>query len=250
MDGILESICHHINTMFEVQNDQEKINMVRESYISDISSSVKLVAECVEAKVAGVVKFEREFSNKLNESEGIEFKGNDTLFKSIYLENVKMALEEEEKQHIDDIVMERAFAETLFDYTLLETLNTLRIINVDGEKLRRGLPNFFKNLSESKKEKNNGIKLYAIGINKEVEEVSFEIFHDKTVMAYFLKDNNEVQPAIKVHFVTSIKDVEKNFRDVAQEFKKEFIHSKLASKNPKVKFFFGYHDNKKLRVKL
>jgi hypothetical protein len=238
LQNVMESIDYHIEAMFKFKEDAEQVSVIRESYMNDVKTYVQYVSEAVKEKVTDVVKEEKQFSTIVNESE-TEFKGNDTLFRSIQLENVKQAIKEEEATEVNEVVMARAFAESLFDYTLLETLNTLQLIQLDEQQLRNGLPRFFKGttLNEAK---GNGAKLHSLKIDKETEIVSFEISKDKTVTAHFLKGKDEPKPSVKIQFTTSVEDVEKDFKKVADEFKELFRGTRLSSKNPTVKFMFKY----------
>lgn len=143
MENVLESIEYHIDLMFQNKDNEENVKAVREAYQEDMKSYVEYVAESVKDKVADVVRKEQNIASVITESTD-EIKLKDTLFKTIQLENTKMALKEEEKSEVDETVMQRSFAESLFDYTLLETLNTLKIISIDTQALRNGLPRFFK----------------------------------------------------------------------------------------------------------
>jgi hypothetical protein len=142
MRAVLEAMEYHIDQMFQSKADESAVKSVRESYIENIGTYVGYVAEAVKEKVAGVVAFEKDTAAVISESEE-EVSLSDTLFKTIQMENVKMALKEEEASEITEVVLERAMAETIFDYTLLETLNTLKIISVDGQQLRSGMSRFF-----------------------------------------------------------------------------------------------------------
>jgi hypothetical protein len=246
MKTVVESIQVHIDAMFEAKSDENSINAVRESYMNDIDSRVLYVAEVVKNKVAEAVRHEQTVASFLSESEEVNSKVNkDSLFKVIHIENVKNALKEENKNEVDEIVHERALAETLFDYTLLETINTLRIVKFDAEQLRNGMGRFFKEAKSSGK-----LQLGSLKVPKGTKEVSFEIFFEGNVVAFFMEDRNEVAPAVDISFSTKIEDIEGEIAKVTQEFKKVFRSTNLASKNPGVKFTFGYHDKPSTRVNL
>lgn len=142
MNSVVESIQVHIDQMFESKDNDEGVKAVRQSYVESIENSVSYVADVVKVKVVEAVKYEKTVASFINESEGV--KAKDSLFKIIHVENVKNALKEEEKTEVDEVVLQRALAETIFDYTLLETLNTLRIVNFDVQQLRNGMGRFFK----------------------------------------------------------------------------------------------------------
>jgi hypothetical protein len=144
MGTVVESIQVHIDGMFESKNDENSVKAVRESYISDIEGYVGFVADVVKTKVSEAVKYEKNVASFINESDE-SLKSKDSLFKIIHVENVRNALKAEDKNEVDDVVLQRALAETLFDYTLLETLNTLRIVEFDAQQLRNGMGRFFKN---------------------------------------------------------------------------------------------------------
>jgi hypothetical protein len=251
LQNVMESIDYHIDAMFKFKEDASQVEVIRKSYMGDVQGYVGYVSEAVKDKVAEVLKTEKQFSTLVNESEE-EFKGNDTLFRTIQLENVKLAIKEEEATEVNEAVMSRAFAESLFDYTLLETLNTLQIIQLDEEQIRNGLSRFFKGTSSLNEEKKGGnrVRLHSLKIPKGTEEVAFEIFFEGNVMAYFMQGNSEVGPAVGVSFTSKAKDVEKEFKQVVTEFKEQFRGTRLSSKNPGVKFTFSYHDKPSSKVKL
>jgi hypothetical protein len=253
MKNIMESIEVHIDAMFAVKEDAEQVKVVRESYINDITGYVNYVSECVREKVAEVVKTEQKISTSINEStESVDVP--DTLFKAIQIENVRQAMLEEQATEINDVVLAKAFCESLFEYTLIESLNTLRIVEFDAQQLRNGVGRFFKGVgvvNEAKKVKGKGIKIYTLKVGKDTTEVVFELLSSKEIMTRFYdKEGKETQRAVEIFFNTSVEDVEKEFKKVASEFKKEFRDARLASKNPTVKFFLQSKSDTKTRIKL
>ncbi|AMS01295.1 hypothetical protein AR9_g211 [Bacillus phage AR9] len=142
MQSVMESIEYHIEKMFPVKDNEEDVKIVSESFNKDIKTYVEYVSEVITNKVVNVVKTERDIAVAISESES-PIKPKDTLFKNLQVQNVKMALKENEKTEVDQEILEQAMAESLFDYTLLETLNTLRLVEFDGEQLRKALPRFF-----------------------------------------------------------------------------------------------------------
>jgi hypothetical protein len=235
LQNVMESIDYHIDAMFKFQEDFGQVESIRESYMNDVKGYVGYVSEAVKEKVADVVKSEREFSNVVNESEK-EFKGNDTLFRSIQIENVKHAIKEEEATEINSTVMARAFAESLFDYTLLEALNTLQVIQLDEQQLRNGMSRFFKNTETLNEAKGSGSRLSSLKVGEGIEIVSFEVQENASVTAHFLGGKDEAKSSVKIQFKSSATDLNKDFRKFSDEFKEQFRGSRLSAKNPGVKF--------------
>jgi hypothetical protein len=253
MKNIMESIEIHIDAMFNVKEDAEQVKFVRESYTNDIVGYVNYVAECVKEKVSDVVKTEQKLSASINESsEAVDVP--DTLFKAIQIENVRLAMIEEQATEINDVVLAKAFCESLFEYTLIESLNTLRLVEFDGQQLRNGVGRFFKGVgivNEAKKIKGKGIKIYTLKVGKDTTEVVFELLSSKEIMARFYdKDGKETQRSVEIFFNTAIEDIEGEFKKASSEFKKEFRDARLASKNPTVKFYLQLKNDSKTRVKL
>jgi len=252
MNGVMESINYHIDSMFDAKDDTEKVKIVSESYMRDITTYIDYVSECVKNKVASVVKQEREISKAINESEK-EFEGNDTLFRAIQMENVRMALKEENATEINEEVMAKAFCESIFDYTLMETLNTLRIVNLDSQQLRSGVQRFFKGtgvIREAQEFKGEGIKLYTLSIPKGTEEVLFQFHNSKEVKVHFFKDKKEVKDGVEIFFSTAVKDAKADFKAIVQEFKKEFRDARLSFKNPTINFYIQLEDDESTKTKL
>lgn len=95
------------------------------------------IGELIKAKVGQVIKEEREISNleKLNESAPTGVDLRLTLFKEMEIENAKAAIKEysEDSRVDNESIMLMSFYETVVDYTILETFNTLKMLEFNKE---------------------------------------------------------------------------------------------------------------------
>ncbi|ALN97946.1 hypothetical protein Bp8pS_267 [Bacillus phage vB_BpuM-BpSp] len=115
-----------------------------EGFKEDSKKMIFLASGVISDKVLEAFKFEKEFSENINEEvENVKLSNNKTLFRSLHLENIKMAMKEEEVETVNEDVMERSLGETVLDYTILETLNTLRLVEFNNDSIQRGMKRFF-----------------------------------------------------------------------------------------------------------
>lgn len=95
------------------------------------------IGELVKAKVGQVIIEEREISNleMLEEESGTGVDVRLTLFKELEIANVKDALSQySENTKMDkDSIMLMSFYETVVDYTIMETLNTLKMLEFNKD---------------------------------------------------------------------------------------------------------------------
>lgn len=132
-NNYLEHINDVIPSLKENSNDLVKVESILTETEKEIKANGVAISSIIENKVLDVIVNERYIANKresLMESNK-KFNGK-TLFNAMSINNLK-AVSSSDK-YIDlpqDKKLDISFAETIIDYTLLETLNTLNLVKFD-----------------------------------------------------------------------------------------------------------------------
>lgn len=116
----------------------EKMNAF--SILDYLAEDMEKVSSIIKGKVSKVLREEKEISNiELLKEEGNYSKPVDTtvtLFKEMLMTTVKSSLKEIEtlnESYTNEEIMTASYLETVVDYTILEALNTLELINFNEE---------------------------------------------------------------------------------------------------------------------
>jgi hypothetical protein len=142
MKNVLEDAEYYSEALYNSRNEEDKIQELQEAFNEKTNTYKLYVSEVIKSKIASVVKNEQTSASLAESTELRE--QSDSLFKSLQVKNVKAILNLEGKEQIDEVVMESAFGETLVDYTILESLHTMKLVEFDTQVLRKEYKHFFK----------------------------------------------------------------------------------------------------------
>lgn len=125
-----------------------------------LEEDIRNISLIIKEKVAKVLDEESEISDiEIKNEEGNYDQvvlSSSTLFKELYMENVKSTVSEieslnESTVYSNDDIMESSYLETVVDYTILEALNTTRLIEFRD--------NFYEDSSRASKTRRCGMEL-------------------------------------------------------------------------------------------
>lgn len=111
--------------------------------------NIQIVTETLQYKVTEAIKIERNIAHKnkdlINENgkEYLAQKEICSLFKSIQVKNSKEILTENSNVDMGDL-LDLTMMESLLDYTLLETVYTMKLVNMDTLRLNKSIKYIYK----------------------------------------------------------------------------------------------------------
>jgi hypothetical protein len=128
--------------------DKDDLSMIAKDTETVVSEDIEFFSETIKDKVMSVIKQERFLAENREEiyNENVNF-DNKTLFNGLNVKNYNN-LFREDSVIIDKTdtkaIAEIAFKEAVEDYTLIETLNTLGLINSDCDSVERAVKSLYR----------------------------------------------------------------------------------------------------------
>jgi hypothetical protein len=138
----LYRVCEH--TLACITEDAEQNEAILEAAKAKRKESVDKVADAVKTKVAKVVKNEKEIADANKEhleslkvqEHVIQRREVPSLFKSIMVSNSRNPLSESGSES-NTVDMKMVFAESIIQYTLLEMMNTTKLLNLNARQTQK-----------------------------------------------------------------------------------------------------------------
>lgn len=137
-------ICEEqLTLMKDEELDEEELEVVMDEAECCKKPIVETIADVVKDKVAKVVKTEKDIAEK-NKEELEELKAQEhvfqryerpSLFRSIMINNSRVPFNED-GEATDNLDMDMVMAESLIQYTLLEVMNTTRLLNLSPSQVQ------------------------------------------------------------------------------------------------------------------
>ena len=141
--SIYEEICSNVHQKISEKiylNEQFDDVVIVKEVLNDMDMDKAYLTGNIKFKEAACVQNEKKIVSLKEElsSEGIDNNADKTLFRKIFEEKVKEVISETSCNNTDAIE-NAALAEALLDYCLIETANTLQIIEFDNISFKRDL---------------------------------------------------------------------------------------------------------------
>jgi len=146
---IFRKISMIVEENIENQNDIDDkgiVKQIKEACSFEFKNAISIIKE----KVIDTINNEKKYSKFLEEckNEGISNKelrkSDKSLFRCILEGNISAVVNDETTSDLNKKnVMDLAFSESIFDYTLLETIHTLKLSNLDTSNISK-LDSYFK----------------------------------------------------------------------------------------------------------
>lgn len=120
-----------------INNESMDYGEILQETLEKEDLNIKFLESTIKAKLAECYRMEKKIGIKKNEfiNEGVDFDQNKTLFRKIFEKNIKKTINESENTD-PNFIQDMALMESLLDYCILESANTLEICNIDMRKFR------------------------------------------------------------------------------------------------------------------
>lgn len=120
-----------------INNESMDYGEILQETLEKEDLNIKFLESTIKAKLAECYRMEKKIGTKKNQfiNEGVDFDQNKTLFRKIFEKNIKKTINESENTD-PNFIQDMALMESLLDYCILESANTLEICNIDMRKFR------------------------------------------------------------------------------------------------------------------
>lgn len=120
-----------------INNESMDYGEILQETLEKEDLNIKFLESTIKAKLAECYRMEKKIGIKKNQfiNEGVDFDQNKTLFRKIFEKNIKKTINESENTD-PNFIQDMALMESLLDYCILESANTLEICNIDMRKFR------------------------------------------------------------------------------------------------------------------
>lgn len=140
-NNYLETVCESLPALKENAGDLIEVEKILQETEARVKHSGAIIAGIIESKVIGTVKDEKILAENREElmKENKKFNGK-SLFNAMSVNNLKMVNSEDKYIELpEDKLLDIALAETLVDYTIIESLNTLDLVKFDVDSISKAV---------------------------------------------------------------------------------------------------------------